>query len=83
MLENFFNILDEDYGWDIVRRQACRRATLLPLPLPGFLWYGHPVDQLLEDLAHAADETGIPMGLHRGLSATAQLYPLVNLLRSR
>ncbi|MEO7860166.1 MAG: hypothetical protein ABIU05_06930, partial [Nitrospirales bacterium] len=24
------------------------------------------IDQLLEDLAYAADQTGIPMGLHRG-----------------
>ena len=82
MLEEFFNILQEDYGWDIVRRQACRATALLPLPLLGFLWYGHPIDELLEDLGHATDETGIPMGLHRGLSAAAQLYPLVNRLRS-
>ena len=24
-LADFFNILPVDYGWDIVRRQACRR----------------------------------------------------------
>ena len=62
--------------------QGVMKPDLLPLPLLGFLWYGHPIDELLEDLGHATDETGIPMGLHRGLSAAAQLYPLVNRLRS-
>jgi hypothetical protein len=44
-----------DYGWDIARRQArglgdwlrrlrrcLSRYSSLPLPPPGFLWYGHP-----------------------------------------
>ena len=46
-----------DYGWDIARRQACRRdiADLFSLPPPGFLWYGHRIVQLVEDLAHAAE----------------------------
>ena len=31
------------------------RADLLPLPPPGFLWYGHRIVQPVEDLAHAAE----------------------------
>jgi len=27
----------------------------LPLPLPGFLWYGHRMLQPVEGLAHAAE----------------------------
>jgi hypothetical protein len=56
-LADFFNILQVDYGWDTARRQACRRdiADLFSLPPPGFLWYGHRIVQLVEDLAHAAE----------------------------